>query len=189
MIDSVFKFLKDEINTYLLTQTGVNTVEVKPSQLVDDMGKYAFGEDQIAVSLINIEEERIFKSQQQDYSYTNGQNVVLEPELKLNLYILFAANFKQYDESLKFISHILTFFQARRTFTREKYPALDPRVLQLCQELESPSYEQLNQIWTYIGGKYLPSVIYRVRMVVLQEQTQTAIQPAITTVETEFSNQ
>lgn len=189
MLDIVFKFLKDELNTYLLTQTGSNSVEIIPSQLVDEMGKYAFAEERIAVTLINIEEERIFKSQRLEHAYSNGQHIVLDPELKLNLYIMFAANFKRYDEALKFISHVLTFFQANCSFAVDQYPTLDPRILKLNVELESLSYESLNQVWTYIGGKYLPSVIYKVRMVALQDQAQAAIQPPITTVETVLHNQ
>jgi hypothetical protein len=185
MIDLVFKFLRDELNTYFLTQTGTNTVEITVSQLVDEMGKYAFDQEQIAAVLLNIEEERIFKSQQLEHTYTNGQHVVLEPELKLNLYIMFAAYFKQYEESLKFLSYILTFFQSHRSFTADRYPALDPRILKLNLELESPTYEHLNQIWTFLGAKHLPSVIYKVRLVVLQDQTQVAIQPPIAEVKTE----
>jgi len=47
-------------------------------------------------------------------------------------------------------------------------------------ELMSLTYEQLNQVWAFVGGKQLPSVIYRVRMIVLQDVEQSSIQPPIT---------
>ena len=31
-------------------------------------------------------------------------------------------------------------------------------------ELFTPSFEQLNQIWSIHGGKYLPSIIYKARI-------------------------
>ncbi|MFO1433877.1 MAG: DUF4255 domain-containing protein [Candidatus Competibacteraceae bacterium] len=181
MLDFALQFLKDQLNTYLLTQTGSNSLGVVTlSKLVDEAGKYAFEEGAVAATIINIEEERTFKSQLPEYTYVRGQHVVLEPELKLNLYILFAANFKIYDQALKFISYVLTYFQSHSSFTSDGYPTLDPRIKKLTVELQSLNYEQLNQVWAFIGAKQLPSVIYKVRMVVLQDEAATAIQPPIT---------
>ena len=189
MLDTALKFLKDELNTYLLTQTGSDSIKVEMSKLVDEGGKYAFELDTIAASIINIEEERIFKSQLPERIYTNGQHVVLEPELKLNLHLLFAANFKVYDQALKYISHVLTYFQSHPSFTSVEYPALDPSIEKLTTELQSLSYEQLNQVWAFIGGKQLPSVIYKVRMVSLQAMVPTLIQAPITEINTNLHNQ
>lgn len=189
MLDVALKFLKDELNTYLLTQTGSDSVKVEMSKLVDDTGKYAFDENNIGASIINIEEERIFKSQLPEHTYTNGQHVVLEPELKLNLHVLFAANFKQYDQALKYISYVLTYFQSHPSFTPQEYPALDPHIEKLTTELQSLNYEQLNQVWAFIGGKQLPSVIYKVRMVALQGRVPTVIQPPLTEINTNIHSQ
>ena len=184
MINIALQFLKDEANTYFFTRTGSNSVEIKMTKIVDEAGKYAFSEETIGVSILNIEEERIFKSQLPDYKYVNGQHVVLEPELKLNLYVLFAANFKLYDEALKYISLLITFFQSHPYFTPDVYPGLDSRITKLIVEMQSLNYEQLNQIWTFIGGKQLPSIVYKVRLVVLQDENQVAIQPPLTIIKT-----
>jgi hypothetical protein len=184
MLDLALKFLTNEINTYLYMQTGSDSIKVEMSRIVDEAGKYAFAEETIAATIINIEEDRIFRSQVPDYVQTNGQHVVLEPELKLNLYVLFAANFKLYDQALKFISYILTFFQAHSKFISTEYPELDPRIGKLTIELQSLNFEQLNQVWAFIGGKQLPSVIYKVRVIALQDKTQTEVQPPLTAIET-----
>src|SRR5206468_23406 len=83
---------------------------------------------------------------------------------------------------LKYISYALTFLQAHSSFTQETYPGLDPRIERLTTELQSLTYEQLNQIWAFIGGKQLPSAVYKVRMVVLQDVEPAAIAPPITRV-------
>jgi hypothetical protein len=179
MLDTALKFLKDELNTYLLTQTGSDAV-VEMGKLVDEAGKYPQEiYNKLCASIINIEEERTFKSQLPEHIYTNGQHIVLEPELKINLYVIFAANFdfKLYDQALKYLSYVLAYFQSHPSFTSVEYPALDPRIEKLTVELQSLNYEQLNQIWAFIGGKQLPSVIYKVRLVSLQDTTPTAIQP------------
>ena len=184
MLDIALKFLRDELNTYLLAQTGSNTVDVKLSRLVDESGKYAIEEDSLCATVIHIEEERIFKSQLPEYIYVNGQSLVLAPELKLNLHLLFAAHFKLYDQALKFISYVLTYFQSHVSFTSDSYPALDARVGKLTVELCSLTYEQVNQVWAFIGGKQLPSVIYKMRMVVLQDDAPVAVQLPLTTIDT-----
>lgn len=186
MLNIALKFLEDQLNTYLRTRRGSSSTlgQVNMSKLVDDEGKSAVTQDTIGTSIINIEEERIFKSQGSEYAYTNGQHIVLEPELKINLYVLFAANFKQYEEALKYISYVLMYFQSHPVFTREEYPELDSRIEKLTAELQSLNYEQLNQIWTFIGGKQLPSVIYKVRMVSLQDDTPISIQPPLTKINT-----
>ena len=190
MLDIALKFLEDQLNTDLRTRRGSSSTlgQVKMSKLVDDEGKSAVTQDTIGTSIINIEEERIFKSQVSEYAYTNGQHSVLEPELKINLYVLFAANFKQYEEALKYISYVLMFFQSHPAFTREEYPALDPRIEKLIVELQSLNYEQLNQIWTFIGGKQLPSVIYKVRMVSVQDIIPKAVQLPVREIDTDIYN-
>jgi len=189
MLDIALAFLKDELNTYLKTQTSSSLDIVAISKLVNEDGKYAFAIDQIAASIINIEEDRIFKSQVPDHIYTNGQHVVIEPELKLNLYVIFAANFKNYDQSLKYITYLLTYFQSHPAFTSVEYPSLDPRIEKLTTELQTLSFEQLNQIWAFIGGKQLPSVIYKVRMVARQGISPSGIQMPILEINTNLHRQ
>jgi hypothetical protein len=184
MLDVVMIFLKDELNSYLLSQTGSDTVKATLSRVVDETGKYAFAIDSVCCSIINITEDRILKNHLPDYTSINGQHVVLEPELKLNLDILISANFTHYDQALKYISYVMTFFQAHPLFTSDQHPALPNRIGKLTLELLSVNYEQLNQIWAFVGGKQLPSVLYKVRMVTLQDTVQTAVQPPITTIST-----
>lgn len=186
MLDITLQFLKDELNSYLHARTGSSAEVVKLSKLVDEAGKYAFDKDTICATIINIEEERTVKEHLPHYSQVNGQHVILMPELKLNLYVMFAANFKLYDVALKYLSHLLIFFQAHPMFIASEYPALDQRIEKLTMELQSPSFEQLNQIWAFIGAKQLPSLIYKLRMVVLQDTAEAAIQPPLQTLSTSF---
>ncbi len=179
MIDIALGFLTDELNAYMEARTGATTVRATLTRMVDDGGKYPFSQG-IGVTLVNVEEERTFREQLPSHTLVNGQHVVREPALKLNLTLLAAANFSIYDESLKYLACVLTFFQAHSAFTPARYPALDPRIGKLTVELQSPTYEQLNQIWGFVGGKQLPSALYRVRMVVLQDLDVAAVQPPLT---------
>jgi hypothetical protein len=183
MLDVALKFLARELNSYLLSRTGSDFGQVEIGRLVDDTGKWAVKEDHIGAVLVNVEEERTLKSQLPEKTLVNGSLVVLEPPLKLNLHVLFAANFQRYDHALHYLSHILTFFQAHPFFNQDRYPDLDPRIRKLTAELIALSYEQLNQLWAYIGGKYLPSAVYRFRLISLQDVEPSAVQPPITSVD------
>lgn len=188
MIEIALQFLRDEVNTFILTATGSDAVKVKLSAVVDDAGKYAFEQEVVGCSIINIEEERTLKAHLPQRVLSNGQHVISEPELKLNLYLLFAANFKVYEEALKYLSHILAFFQSHPCFTQQEFPALDSRIEKLALELQSPSFEQLNQIWGFSGGKQLPSVIYKARMVILQPEAPVQVRQPLSTISTSISS-
>jgi hypothetical protein len=180
MIDIALQFLRAELNTFLLTATGSDRIKVELSSVVDDTGKYAFAQDLIGASIINIEEERTVKTHLPQYAYLNGQHVISEPDLKLNLYLLFAANFKVYNEALKYLSYILIYFQSHPSFTQEEFPGFDSRIEKLILELQSPTFEQWNQIWGFNGGKQLPSIMYKLRMVILQPDVPESVQPPLT---------
>ena len=178
-MDKVLTFLAAQLNSYLRARTGLMSDKVKLSSIVDDAGKYALDEDSLSMTIINIEEDRVVKDQLRDHKIRNGQHISSQPKLKLNLFVMVAANFKKYDQSLKYISHILTFFQARPVFSPETYPALGSDIERLVIELQKLNYDQLNQIWAYIGAKQLPSVVYRIGMVSLQDESEIGIQPPI----------
>lgn len=187
MLDLALQFLNDEVTNYLAVRTVSSsaTDKVHLSKLVDETGKVAFVENSIATSVLSIEEDRVFRSQLPEYEFRNGQHVVLQPDLKLNVYVIFAAYFQHYNEALKHLSYILTCFQSQSTFTPQTHPGLDARIPRLNLELQSLTFEQLNQMWAFIGGKLLPSVVYKVRMVMLQDEALSAVQPPVTAIGTE----
>ncbi len=184
MIDQALIFLRDELNAFILSRTNSAGVEVKLSKIVSDQGKIAFPDDSVAMTVFNLEEDPIFKSQLPEFSYVDGQHVKREPELKLILHLLFAANFTIYEEAWKAIGFVLSFFQSHPVFQSEEHPALPTKIGKLTIELESHGVEQLNQIWSYLGAKHLPSVAYRIRMVIIQEEFASDIRKPITSVKT-----
>ena len=182
MIDIALKFLAAELNAYLFARTGSAQGGLTFGRLVDDTGKVAITDQSLGAALVNIDEERVLKSHVPDSVLINGRHVVLQPELKLNLTILIAAHFSQYEIALRQLSWVLTFFQAHPGFTRDRHPGLDPRIERFTVELQSLAYEQLNQLWAAVGGKQLPSVVYRVRLVAVQDVEPGSIQPPVSEV-------
>ncbi len=193
MLNITVSFLADELNSYLRKRGVLAQPDdiVVPCALVNDKGEWSLPEGKIGLSIINIEEERILREQLPERVYLDEHHVVRPPVLKLNLTIMLAARFALttvgYKQSLSFLSHVLTFFQANPSFSMDNSPGLDPRIAKLNAELLSYTPEQLNQTWAYLGGKYLPSAIYRIRMVTLQDTEPTGVGKPITTINAEIT--
>lgn len=127
------------------------------------------------ISLINIEEEKNFKTQGLQVSQTpeqrkKGVYSSREPDIKLNLFILISAYNKNYEDALKFISRVVNYFQEFNVFDRKNDGAEDDipeNVERVVVELYSVTFEQQNQIWASLSTGYIPSVIYKVRMITI----------------------
>ena len=85
--------------------------------------------------------------------------------------MLFSANLSLYAESLKRISLVIQFFQYRNVFDGSNSPTLDTRIEKLIADMNTIGFEQLNNLWSVLGGKYMPSVLYKIRLVTIEEET------------------
>ena len=172
MIFETLNFLRNRIEKYLGTNGGEPvTILAQAWSNSDDNKNSDFLN---TISLINIEEEKIFKTPGLKLTVTKDGTFYTEPDVKLNLYLLFSSYNKSYDESLKYISKIISFFQLQTMFDHtddamvtDAKLLLDPGIQQLILELYSPSFDQLNQIWASLSIGYLPSVMYKVRMLIV----------------------
>lgn len=85
----------------------------------------------------------------------------------LNLQLMVAANFtaKSYPESLWYLSRVITFFQQHSVFDHHSSPSLDAGIDKLIVDMEHLDRRELHHIWGMFGGKYMPSALYRVRII------------------------
>ena len=193
MIDRALDFICKQLNSYLLTklepppQDGVAIVLANVSQL-NETKPNSGGDDNdpqnAFVSLVNIEEDRISKSQENTVRKDNTL-YYKNPRVYLNLYVLFAVNLSNYSEALKRLSFIIQFFQNKNVFTQVNSPMLNPNeglnppdrfpsIEKLIVDMYSLSFEQSNQLWATLGGRYIPSVLYKVRLVGIEEDVVDA---------------
>ena len=132
----------------------------------------AHGADEnIVISLINIEENRMSRDPQN--FVRNGLEVKSKnPAVHLYLTLLFTSVRHEggYGKALESIQNTISFFQKKYVFDHSN-SALDPGIERLILEMVSMNMEQLHQLWSMLGGKYHPSVAYRVRMVTIDSVT------------------
>ena len=141
--------------------------------------------DTVMMSLVSIEEETSLKNGSTYRQHDSFTKVRVNPILFMNCYVLFAINSTNetnYLNALLLLSNVISFFQHKHVFTHENTPALDPKIEKLIAELYSPNFEQMNHLWAMLGGRYMPSVLYRLRMLMM-EDTQPESQSIITTID------
>lgn len=184
MIDAALSFLSDELNEFLkIKSNDPDTTRIILSNVAISSGAgsgVGIPDNHLGMSLINIEEERVFKDQRTAFINSDGLTEHMNPDLRLNLYILISANYQDsiasgssedYKEGLKQLSYVISFFQSKNVFTNDNSPTLaDSSIQKLIIELYSYNFEQLNNFWSVLGTHYLPSVLYKVRVITFQEQ-------------------
>ena len=188
MIHLTLDFLCREINNYLVMKLdlapGSNAIVLyNVSQLNSDSGNATNGDSNAAafLTLVNMEEDRISKSN--DNFIRKDRNIIYQnPEVHLNLFLLFSVQLPSYTEALKRLSFIIQFFQQQNVFTPLTSPAIPTGVEQLILDLYTLSFSDVNNLWGVLGSKYLPSVMYKMRMITISENFAQGDAGLITTI-------
>jgi hypothetical protein len=176
MIDLALTFLNTQLDNYLRAKldpthshpfiqlANIAWNDTDNSTTKTDTSSSAF------ITLVNVEEDRISKSPD-GFSRLNNNNIVYQnPQIFLNLYVLFSVNLSSYSESLKRLSLIIQFFQYKNVFTTLNSPGLPDGVEKLILDLSTLSFQDMNNLWGILGSKYLPSVMYKLRLIRISEE-------------------
>jgi len=116
-----------------------------------------------------------------------AQQLVSRAPVYLNLLVMCAANFSggNYPEALKFLSSAIAFFQSRQVLDQHNAPGLDARLERLVLSIENLSSAEMHSLWGIHSGRYLPSVLYRVRMISVDGEQVTGRESRVLRIETD----
>jgi hypothetical protein len=168
MIDSAISHIASQLNQYLRRSFDLTEDVVVISNILEQDGSVASHIDnKLVVFLVNIEKDAVAHRQTNGNMSGGDRSVISYPPIYLNLYLMFAGNFSgnNYLESLKFVSNTISFFQRRPVFDHQNTPDLDSRIDKLVMDIENVNITDLNNLWSVLSGRYLPSILYKVRMV------------------------
>lgn len=168
MIDSAITHLAGQLNHYLRRTFALNEDIVVVSNLLDQNGNVASHiSNKLVLFLINIEKDTGPFRQPRGVHPGAENSPAGHPPIFLNLYVMVAGHFggQNYPEALKFISNTISFFQRRPVFDHQNSPDLDQKIDRLVLEIENLNIKDLSSLWGVLSGKYLPSVLYKIRMV------------------------
>ena len=173
MLNDALTFFKNNLNSYL--SSGGKPQDPQEDQVVflvgQSMDSLNFKLGAVSIVLMNLEQENVLRAPDL-YARTlpNGTTQKVQPEIRLNLYILFVAHYQQYEDSLRNLSAIIQYFQNHRLFTQQNAPELSENIEQLVVELVTLSFSEQNEVWGSLRLSYHPSVLYKVKMVVFQDE-------------------
>lgn len=177
MISKALNLIVSELNRYIPP-----TLPEDPAEVV--LGNIALNEssdqndilDRVVVSLVNIEEEVALKNAQTFQKMSTGARYFHQP-VHLNLYLVFAAHYpKFYEKALLRLSSVIRFFQHKKTFDLGSSSSLpvvlnsEEPELSITMDLYTMTFEQINHLWGTLGGKQMPFVMYKGRLVKLQDK-------------------
>ena len=177
MIYKALEIVKDQVSTYLESVTSTANLVVLENIAKLDDSTVTTMVDKVVLSLINMEEEVTLKNKAA--AYTNGGATQYKnAPIHLNLYLLFSMNRTNYVQALDDLSSIIEFFQGKRLFNNANTvlnPAntalTDVNDFKFTMELYTPTFEQQNYIWGTLGGKSVPSAMYKLTLAKVDRNT------------------
>ncbi len=170
MINAAITLLANDLNESLKKTFRLEESIVAVANTVEQDGSLPLqANNKVAVSLINIERESFSHSSGMPGSSGFSRSAKGNEPVYLNLYVMFSICFggNNYLESMKFLSATIAFFQRRPVFDHSNCPDMDDSIDKLVLDIENLSIQDLSNLWGVLGGKYYPSVLYRVRMVAI----------------------
>jgi hypothetical protein len=179
MIYEALSTVVAEMNEQVGGKLGLFEERVLLSSLVNLDGSIPPGiENKVVATLVSVQQEGLLGSHVP--TSFSSQVAYNKQPMKLNLYVMFTACFEEgnYEEALKFLSYVMSFFQQKNLFTPQN-SNLDDRVRQLNFEIAKLSFMEMSNIWAYLGAKYAPSVVYLVRYITLEDDNIEGLGSAV----------
>ena len=182
MIFDALKLIRDSLEAYILQveapiQPPSEIVTLANIGLAQELGGTNPNlNDRVVMSLVNVQEETSLKNLPH-YRQENGKTVYRNPPVSLNLFILFSVlHSEAYDTALKRLSRLVEFFQWQKEFSFSTTPGTNnlSREVRIYPDLYSLTFEQLNHLWGALGGKQVPFVLYKARVVALEADKRKA---------------
>ena len=187
MIGDILQIVAKEVSVFIDAQSKIpsgkkSVVLHKPNST---SGDFNLPDNAISLSLLNIEEELSTKSAMVKKRVENRKVYTQNPEVNLNLQIIFISNFaNDYINELNYITKVVEFFQQRSVFTPENTKGLDTfKIEKLSFKLNTLPLNEQGSVWGLLGGKYMPSIVYRVGLIPIQDEEQLSKVKIVKTVD------
>lgn len=167
MLQETLKQIKEELNTHFSASIGSfgSDIVVLGNIASIDTEDGSELRNKVVMTLVNVEEDKILKNGP-FHSEVNGSLRRHNPKIFLNLYVLFSATHVngKYEQAISSLDRVITFFQGKFVFNHQNTPTLPDTIDKLIFDIHTLNFEYLNHLWGILGGKYLPSILYKVRL-------------------------
>jgi len=167
MIDRALNYLREQLNDHLAaaSQTDIDADQNHVVFPKRDKPEPEFKLGAVTLLLAGVQHEPILRAADMHLAAgADGSTVRVSPTLRLQLMVLAAARHGDYAESLRALSLIAAWGQAHPVIDRNTAPKLDPNIDRLTLEFVSLTITEQNELWSSLGTGYLPSLLYRIRV-------------------------
>lgn len=181
MIKTALVFIKQQLDQQLVNRFSLDESIVILNHLLEpDGGVPQKNQNKMVITLINLDHETA-KQYYGGQLRTPGGNITkVNPALHFNADLLFTANFDDYEEALKFLNATIGFFQANNSFNSKTTPDIPAPIKMLNFDIEKSTYAEIHNLWSAMGAKYQPSIIYKVRHLTIASDEVKAIVTSVT---------
>ena len=175
MLSETLTTIVDLLNLYISPSHTDAPLILANISRVNDGDEFAQGmADKLVLSVVNIEEDRVARSPEH-YVIDNSVVRYKNPAIHLNITLLFAAT-HDYATALPLLEKVIRFFQIKNAFTPANTPELAAinetsqiNIEKVIFDWVNLNLEQVHQLWTTLGGHYMPSVVFKMRMLTIDE--------------------
>lgn len=191
MIGAILNFVTQQMDAVIRQRLRLQPSDQKVflTPIVGLDGAIAVKSENVLVfSLVSIQKDPIANNVFPKKPDITPESVVKTPPLHLNLYMLLGAYYKpeQIADGLDVLTIAMSYLQGKPLWTAQNSPGLPSSLERLIFEMESCDFHQLSHIWGTIGAKYIPSVLYKTRMVVVDDEAIIQLTPIIHATDTEI---
>lgn len=180
MLSKALQFTNDVLDQFLRNRFGLDESRVVLNNLIESSGSIPqINQNKVVISLLNIEKETAKPFYIRNQKLASGNYADINPAERYNLDLLISSNFDDYSETLKFLNAAILFFQVNNSLDATSFSTLPHGLDKLEFEIEKITYHQMQSLWTAMGAKYQPSVIYKLRLITIQGNETEGIIPAV----------
>lgn len=169
MIQQALQYTTNTFNQFVKNQFELDDTPVITNTIIAPDGSIPLeNKNKIVISLIHIAQETTKQFYNKSPQIVNGKYVHKRPTECYNLYLLVTANFDNYQEALKFINVSVKFFQTYALIDANRNSNIPKGLSKIEFDLEKENnYMQMQNLWTALGAKYQPSLIYKMRLITI----------------------
>jgi len=187
MIYEALQIIREQLDSYLSSEGLSNLVKLENIALLESASENAENvKGKLVLTLLNLEEDSTLKNIP-NFKVKNGITEYKNPPVHINLFLLISANCDTYDKSLRCISKTIQFFQGKKVFTstntvynRANVAFDELNYFKFILELYTLSLEELNHVWGTFGGRQLPSVVYKIQVIEIEQDLKLSTSGVIT---------
>ncbi|MFA7240081.1 MAG: DUF4255 domain-containing protein [Sulfuricellaceae bacterium] len=185
MIQSALVYIKKKLDQYLVNSFSLNESITVLNHLVNQDGsRPPKNQNKMVITLINLDYDTNKQYQGSQHHVAGGGITKINPAIPFNLDLLLTASFDDYEEALKFLNATIVFFHGHNSFNAKTTPDIPNGIKMLNFEIQNASHFETHNLWSAMGAKYQPSIIYKVRHVTVQSNEINAMVSALTDVNT-----